>query len=169
MTQANASDFYPVSSFRERFYRPQVVANILETLDEGKAIAKANTQGEKTLPNQSVAASLPPLVQILSPRDGDGFSQGQTSLRYRIKNPSGEPISQLQVLVDGRPLDTQRGLQRITKQEERDKPAEGEEILEISLPARDLTLSLVAENRFGASPPETIRLRWEGGGQAEGI
>ncbi len=167
MTRANASDFYPVSSFRERFYRPQVVANILETLDEGKAIAKANAQGEKTLPNQSVAASLPPLVQILGPRDGDGFSQGRTSLRYRIKNPSGEPISQIQVLVDGRPLDTQRGLQRITQQEAPDKPAEGEEILEISLPAHDLTLSLVAENRFGASPPETIRLRWEGGGQAE--
>ena len=167
MTRANASDFYPVSSFRERFYRPQVVANILETLDEGKAIAKANAQGEKTLPNQSVAASLPPLVQILGPRDGDGFSQGRTSLRYRIKNPSGEPISQLQVLVDGRPLDTQRGLQRITQQEAPDKPTEGEEILEISLPAHDLTLSLVAENRFGASPPETIRLRWEGAGQAE--
>jgi WD40 repeat protein len=162
MTQANTSDFYPVSSFRERFYRPQVVANILETLDEGKAIAKANTQGERTQPEQKVAASLPPLVQILSPRDGDSFGQGQTTVRYRIKNPSGESIRLLQVLVDGRPLDTQRGLQRITKQEEAKPAASGEETVEISLPTRDLTLSLVAENRYGASPPETIRLRWEG-------
>lgn len=167
MTKANASDFYPVSSFRERFYRPEVVANILETLDEGQAIARANTQGKRTLPDQSVATSLPPLVQIISPKDGDSFAQSQTTLRYRIKNPSGEPISQFQVLVDGRPLDTQRGLQRITKREEVKPAADGEETVELSLPPRDLTLSLVAENRYGASPPETIKLRWEGGGQSE--
>jgi hypothetical protein len=167
MTKANASDFYPVSSFRERFYRPQVVANILETLDEGQAIAKANTQGEKTLPNQSVAASLPPLVQIISPRDGEGFAQGQTSLRYRIKNPSRRappPVANTggwpaPGCPTGAPAHYPAG---------RACPAAaGEEILEISLPGRDLTLSLVAENRYGASPPETIRLRWEGGGQPD--
>jgi len=174
LARAEASDFYPVSSFRDRFYRPHLVANVLDTLDEGQALAKANTQGERTLPAQQVAASLPPLVQILSPRDGDSFSQGPTTLRYRVRNPGGEPVKNLQVLVNGRPLDTQRGLQRVTQPQATPAAAtpaaaEGEEILELSLPSQDLTLSLVAENRFGASPPETIRLRWEGGQAEEGF
>ena len=162
MSKANASDFFPVSSFRERFYRPQVVANILETLDEDKAIDMANTQGKRTQPVKDVGTTLPPKVVVLSPRDNDNFGQGQTTIHYRITNSSGEPIRQLQVLVDGRPMDTQRGLERVTKPEESKPIVNGEGTVEISLPARDLSLSLVAENRYGASSPEPIRLRWKG-------
>ena len=174
--KVEAADFYPVSSFRERFYRPQVVGNLLDTLDEGQAITLANNQGERTLAGQKVAAALPPLVQILSPRDGDPFGQGPLTLRYRVKNPGGEPLKQFQVLVDGRPLDARRGLQRVTAAmpDKEAAPAqteatdttlatEGEQVMEVELPGRDLTLTLVAENGFGASPPESIRLRWEGG------
>lgn len=163
---AEASDFYPVSSFRERFYRPKVVAALLETLDETQAIAQAAKGGERVATDQRVAESLPPLITILSPGDGDSFSQGTTKVRYRLKNPSREPIRQIQVLIDGRPLSMKRGLQRITKPAD-PQPASGtaldEEIeIEVDLPLRDLSLTLVAENRFGASPPDTINLRWQG-------
>ncbi len=188
LARAEAADFYPVGNFRDRFYRPLVVAKVLDTLDEGQAIAQANTQGGRALPEPDIAASLPPMVHLLSPRDGDSFGPGGTTLRYRLKNTGGEPPRPLQVLVNGRPLDTQRGLQRVSAGQA--GPAgqtgqaggqagqagqvvqtvqvaaaatEGEQLLEIDLPPQDLTLTLVAENRFGASPPETIRLRWSGG------
>ena len=193
LARADAADFYPVANFRDRFYRPQVMAKVLDTLDEGQAIAQANTQGGRALPEPDIAASLPPMVHVLSPRDGDSFGPGRTTLRYRLKNTGGEPLRQLQVLVNGRPLDTQRGLQRVSagqasagqaspggqasptvQADQADQggqgqggqgapAADGEQVLEIDLPPQDLTLTLVAENRFGASPPETIRLRWEGG------
>ena len=179
LARADAADFYPVGNFRDRFYRPQVVAKVLDTLDEGQAIAQANTQGGRAVPEPNIAASLPPMVHLLSPRDGDSFGPGRTTLRYRLKNTGDEPLRQFQVLVNGRPLDTQRGLQRVTAAPagQADQagqaasgaspPAEGEQVLEIDLPPQDLTLTLVAENRFGTSPPETIRLRWEGGGQKD--
>jgi len=169
LAKAEASDFYPVANFRERFYRPRLVANVLTTLDEDQAMNQANSQGERTTVSQDVAASLPPLVQILSPRDGDSFGQGPTTLRYRVRHGGTEPLKQVQILVNGRPLDIQRGLQRVTPGaakpagEGSQAAAEGEETLEIQLPPQDLTLSLVAENRFGPSPPETIRLHWTGG------
>ncbi len=182
LARADASDFYPVGNFRERFYRPSVVAKVLDTLDEGQALAQANTQGGRALPEPDIATSLPPMVHLLSPRDGDSFGPGPTTLRYRIKNSGGEPPRPLQVLVNGRPLDTQRGLQRVSAGQagpmgQTGQPGgqagqigqvagaatEGEQVLEIDLPPQDLTLTLVAENRFGASPPETIRLRWSGG------
>ena len=191
LARAEAADFYPVGNFRDRFYRPQVMVKVLDTLDEGQAIAQANTQGGRALPEPDIAASLPPMVHLLSPRDGDSFGPGRTAVRYRLKNTDGEPLRHLQVLVNGRPLDTQRGLQRVTpgqagqagqtRQEgtQADQAgqggqtgqvappaADGEQVIEIDLPPQDLTLTLVAENRFGASPPETIRLHWEGG-QAE--
>jgi WD40 repeat protein len=163
---AEASDFYPVSSFRERFYRPKVVAGMLETLDETQAIAQATKGGERVATDQKVAESLPPLITILSPGDGDSFNQGTTKVRYRLKNPSGEPIGQIQALIDGRPVSMKRGLQRIKEKTDPQPTAEqvlDEEIeLEVDLPQRDLSLTLVAENRFGASPPDTINLRWQG-------
>ncbi|KAA6184094.1 PDZ domain-containing protein [Thiohalocapsa marina] len=184
LARANASDFYPVNSFRERFYRPQVVTGMLDTLDEGQAIAQAARRGERVQAEQTVAKSLPPLITILSPGDGERFSQAQTRVRYRVKSPGGEPVQQIQVLVDGRPLSTQRGLQRIVQPTD-STPSAGadtgasqtassdlalgqEGVLELDLPLRDLSLTLVAENRFGASPPDTVNLRWEGG-QTEGF
>ncbi len=40
----HAAEFFPASQFRKQFYRPDVVKNILITLDEQKALKKANTQ-----------------------------------------------------------------------------------------------------------------------------
>ena len=37
-----AADFYPVSRFRDRFNRPDIIQRVLDDLDEGTAIAEAN-------------------------------------------------------------------------------------------------------------------------------
>lgn len=57
--------------------------------------------------------------------------------------------------MDGRPLPRARGLERIQ--------ADDIATLELTLPERDLELSLIAENRNGASVPVTARLTWAGG------
>lgn len=163
LASVSTADFYPVNSFRERFYRPMVVANVLETGDEDRAIAEANRLGERTQADQSVAQSLPPLAQILSPHDGAQFEERSIRLRYRVKNPGEFPLRSLQVLIDGRPLDGLRGLHRVTGTAANTQPADGVRTTTVELPPRDIELTLIAENRFGASPPETINLRWVGG------
>jgi WD40 repeat protein len=149
------ADFFPASALRDRFYRPLVVANILSTLNESEAIALANQQGERTRPEIGVAESLPPVVELLSPVDGSVFSNAQLTLNYRIRNPGGGAMKGVQVLVDGRPLEGPRGLQRVNSDNDSQQ-------LSLTLPERDLQLSLIAENQHGASVPATVRLKWQG-------
>lgn len=151
-----AADFVPAGQLRERFYRPAVVAAVLDTLDEDQAIARAGIRRRT-----EVAAALPPTVELLDPVDGALFSRPELTLRYRANSRGGEPITRVQVLVDGRPLAGARGLGRVKP----DGKTTATQL--VVLPPRDLQLSLIAENRHGASPPASVQLVWGGGAQAE--
>uniref|UniRef100_UPI0040570104 caspase family protein n=1 Tax=Candidatus Electronema sp. TaxID=2698783 RepID=UPI0040570104 len=153
------ADFFPASQFRERYYRPDVTAKVLETLDESKAVAQADAAlgGRRSAPAQ---LALPPAIELLTPADGSSFSSPTLSLRYRVRiHDNGPPVVAVQVRVDGgfrqRSVVTQRS----------DKEWEGS--VDVTLPARDMTLSLIAENAESAmSPPAAITLRWQGGKDA---
>jgi peptidoglycan hydrolase-like protein with peptidoglycan-binding domain len=166
LASASAADFYPVANFRDRFYRPDIVTATLANRDEAAGIASA--RGRHTgAEERSVAQTLPPMVQILSPTDGASFTQGTTYLRYRVRNTAQDDLQGVRILVDGRPLDTARGLQRVKP---KPIPADNTELAadetifttEIELPQRDIELTLIAENQFGASPAETVTLTWAG-------
>ena len=64
---------------------------MLDDLDEDKAIAEANRLvGAK--PAKEIANSLPPVVTLLSPPDGDTFSADSLTVRYTVRSPSGLPV-----------------------------------------------------------------------------
>ncbi|MCX8023255.1 MAG: caspase family protein, partial [Syntrophorhabdaceae bacterium] len=148
------SDFFPASRFRERFYRPDIIARLFETHDEERAIRLANSESGRTRKEVSIKEILPPVVTIISPQDGARVTKNEIEVRYILRNPSGEPITNIKVLIDGRPLEQKRGVKVIGK--------EGEHSLSIPIPGRDIELSLIAENRFAASVPSTVRLSWAG-------
>lgn len=143
-----AADFYPVGLLRDHFYRPEVVEAVLEKGDEALALESA---GEKEA--KPVAEALPPLVELFSPMDGDAFDDAEVGLRFRLRSHGGEPITDLRVMVDG-------GLLEIEETPKVSK--EGEGVLTVTLPTRDLELGLVAENRHGAGQPASVRLVWTG-------
>nr|VFJ59607.1 MAG: WD40-like Beta Propeller Repeat [Candidatus Kentron sp. DK] len=148
-----AADFYPASSLRQRFYRPEVVAHILDELDEGKALAKA---GVTLAP---LVLALPPTVELLLPVDGEGFASPRLAAQYRIHGKGDMPITGVRFLLDGRPL---AGV-------DAPKPVPGvDQYAPLTLPQRDLTLSLIAENQYGASTPASARLAWIGKSPAAG-
>ncbi|MBK1648805.1 caspase family protein [Rhabdochromatium marinum] len=173
LSSVQASDFFPVNVFRERFYRPKVVEMVLQTLDESDAIAASNVRGSRSVADVKVSDSLPPIVDILSPEDGDNFDGEQVTVRYLIRNPGGEQARKVQILVDGRPLDSARGLKRITgtpdakSSTDETDDSKGQQSMTIKLPARDVSVTVVAENQFGASPPSTVKLHWAGEKLAE--
>ena len=69
----HAADFFPASRFRDQYNRPDIVKRVLDDLDEDKAIAEANRlAGAK--PAEDIANSLPPVVTLLSPTEGNTFS-----------------------------------------------------------------------------------------------
>jgi len=151
-----AADFFPVSRFRSTRYRPDVIDQVLKTLDEKEKIRLANSEaGRKEVAEVSVREKLPPLVAITSPADGAQISESSLKVHYSARSQS--PLTGLKVLVDGRPV----SLEGIG-----DKPKESG-ILSVPIPPRDCEVSIIAENRHAASEPATVRLRWKGATREE--
>ena len=150
-----AADFFPISRFRSTYYRPDVVAKVLEILDEPEAIKLANKESSKKMQELPVAKILPPVVNILSPRDASEVSNKEIEVKFSVRNPSGEPATKAKVLLDGRPIG--RGLEIKEVQKDQDI-----HVTKVSIPEKDAEISIIAENRYAASEPATVRVKWSG-------
>jgi WD40 repeat protein len=151
-----AADFFPASRFRSTFYRPDVIDRVIKTLDEQAAVRLADEEsGRKPAAGASVRETLPPMVSIDFPVDGDQVASSPVKLRYSAR--SREPLTRLKVLVDGRPVSAE-GIDKTPKES-------GD--LSVSVPSRDCEVAVIAENRHAASEPATVRLRWKGAAAKE--
>jgi WD40 repeat protein len=152
-----AADFFPVGQFRSTYYRPDVVSKVLETGDETRALQIANQEAGRKQQQATIAQQLPPVVEIISPADGSEVSSPEVNLRYRVRTPSGEPVTSVKALIDGRPMGA-----RQLAQEAAPNNADGTRELRVSVPERDSKIAVIAENRFTSSVPATVRLVWRG-------
>ncbi len=158
-SQDQAADFFPASKFRSTYYRPDVIAKVLETLEEKKGIRLANEESGRKA-EATVQQMLPPVVNILSPPDGVEVSAAEIAVRFSVRSPSGEPITGVKALVDGRPVSTQRAVQIV--------PKDGEiREMKVPIPERESQISIIAENRYAASEQATVRVKWTGKVQKE--
>lgn len=146
------ANYYPASKFRQTYYRPDVIDLILETLDEEEALRRANQASNRRSSTTPITAQLPPTVRILSPDNETELSSNTLSLSYSIDSPNNEAVTGIRIQVDGRPVATERGF----------KPAGKRLEATVIVPSSDCVVSVIAENRFGASEPATIHLRWKG-------
>ena len=143
-------DFFAAGRFREKFYRPDVVQLILDTFDEGQAVTDANRNAQR---GKSRETLFPPVIEILSPGNDSEFQSQNVTLEYRVRSPSGEAISSIEVLIDGRPVQA-RG--------RRIDPNIGELRTTVALPKRDVEVGLVARTAKLASEVARVRLKWRG-------
>jgi WD40 repeat protein len=150
-----AADFFPISRFRGTYYRPDVIAKTLETLDEAEAIKLANKESGKKVEEVPVAKIFPPVVNILSPKDGSKVSATEIEVEFSIRSPSAEPVTRVRVLVDGRPIE--RGLE--IKQTEKDQDIR---TTKVTIPEKDAEIAIIAENKYAASEPARVTLKWSG-------
>jgi len=154
-----SADFFPASRFRATYYRPDVVSRALQTLDERGALDLANAETGRRSREDSIAKLVPPIVTVLSPADHSVVSSREIAIRYEIRTPSGEPVTLVRLLVDGRPAAAPRKLLN------EDAPSAGREV-RVSIPERDCELSIIAENRYAASQPATVHILWRGARQS---
>ena len=154
-----AADFFPVSRFRATYYRPDIIGRLIGTLDEAEATRLADAETGRKSRERELAKMAPPVVTLQSPTDGAEVTSREITLHYEVRAPSGEPLTLVRVLIDGRPADVPRSLTIESASTDRRE-------MRVSIPARDCEVSLIVENRFAASEPATLRLRWRGEQQA---
>jgi hypothetical protein len=101
----HTADFFPVSHFRSRFYRPELIAQLAATRDHKIALEMA--QAPAVQGSADIARLAPPVVEIMSPDDGTNVTSRDIAIFYDIRVPSGEPVTSVRVLVNGRPVPAQ--------------------------------------------------------------
>ncbi len=148
-----AADFFPVGQFRSVYYRPDVISRVLTVGDEAEALRLANEEAGRKRQEADLLKRLPPVVSIIAPADGADVSSTTVTVRYTVRMPSGEPVTAVKALVNGRPVNEARG-QGVTQ-------AAGQS-LQVTIPERDCELALIAENQYAASVPAVVRIRWRG-------
>jgi WD40 repeat protein len=155
-----AADFFPVGQFRSVYYRPDVVSKILQAGDEQSALREANEEAGRKQQQAALAQMLPPVVEIVSPADGAEVASGEIAVRFRLRTPSGEPVTEVRALVDGRPAGAERGLALKAAAAPGESKAAGERELKVSVPEGESQVSVIASNRFTTSVPATVRVRF---------
>ncbi len=148
-----AADFFPIKQVKSFFYRPDVVAETLKVKDETQAIKVANGASRRQDQRVAVGKVLPPVVDILSPPDGVERVAGEVFVRFRTRTPTGEPVTSVQALVDGRPAQA--------KETARVATSRGSNIIEIKIFVEGAVnqISIVAQNKYSASVPALVEIR----------
>ncbi len=151
-----AADFFPAGRFRDQFRRPDVIDRILVDLDEAKAVAEADKAANRRARSTQITDKLPPVVTILSPAQGQSFKDRAVTVRYQVRSPGGEEVTGVRVLLDG--TSAGEGSRGVAVQ------ADGSRTMEttLTLPEHDVKLTVLAENKFGASAPAVVDLAWAG-------
>jgi WD40 repeat protein len=151
-------DFYPVSQFRNRFYRPDVIRRVLQTLDVEEAARAADQEAGRPLAKSaSVSSLLTPVVQINDPKDPAAVDRIDIQLGYSVRLPSPDDSLRVEVRVDGA---------KVAADDRRlvDMGGTRAGILHLVVPRRDSKVSVIAYNANGASEPASIHVQWRGPG-----
>jgi WD40 repeat protein len=155
-----APDFYPVSQFRDRFYRPDVIRRVLQTpnLDVEEAVRDAdNAAGHPTTKAVPVSSRLAPVIEIIDPKEPAAVERTDLQLGYSVRVPSPDDSVRVEALIDGvKAIADDRRLVDIG--------GTRAGILHLLIPRRDSSVSLLAYNANGASQPATVHVKWRGAG-----
>lgn len=96
------ADYYPVANYREAFYNPELIQKILEIGDVTASLAALNSQ------KRDIAMMSPPQFRWLEPMAEMIVSADMFTLRAEVLSES--TVSQVKVLLNGRPVTEERGL-----------------------------------------------------------
>lgn len=157
-----AADFFPAGRFRRVYYRPDVISRALEIGDEVVALSQSDEKSGRKRQESDLKKRLPPVIDIISPADGSEIKTATLVVRYSLRSPSGDPVTGVKVLIDGRPAGVERGVGARLQNGQT-----GE--LTVAVPQRDCELGLIAENQYAASVASVVRLRWRGAAEADTI
>ena len=169
--QANATSSSPAPT-------PAAVAAVVPAPTPAPAAPTAAASPARPAASAAdISSQAPPVVTVLSPKDGDSFSKREVTLSLSIRAPAGAPPLSLRARLNGSIFElpqapagtwadernlivsptvpggapSQRPLSPLVRYEQR-----------ITLPSQDAELMVFADNRNGYSMPAMLRLKWTG-------
>ena len=146
---SHAADFFPVSRFRAVYCRPDIINRLLLTGDEAEAVKVADAASGRSGAGRSLLALLPPVVTVSAPVDKSVIEGGEISVDFTVRSPSGEAVTGMRVLVNGRP---------VTFREKGKEPLGENRSVTFPLAAGESEIAIIAENRHAVSEPATLRV-----------
>ena len=153
-------DFYPISQFRDRFYRPDVIQRVLQTpnLDIEEAVQDADhAAGRPTTKAVPVSSLLTPVIEILDPKEPAVIDRTELAIGYSVRLPSPGDALRVEARIDGVKASAED--RRLV-----DSGSTRAGILRLTIPRRNSAVSIIAYNGNGASEPATIHVQWRGPG-----
>ncbi len=153
---AEAADFFPLWTLRNRLRRPDVVDRLLSAGDEREAERQANAAAGRTDEAPiALADVLPPVLEASGEAPQWLAAQRQLRLQVNIRTLPSALMTGLRARADGRPA----AIQVVTSTSgTRDVSVARE--LRVTLAGRPSMVQVLAENRFGVSAPLTVRMSW---------
>ncbi|MEO5360644.1 MAG: caspase family protein [Nitrospirota bacterium] len=149
------ADFFPISKFRNDYYRPDIISKILKTLDEDEAIKQANKDAKITTKPSSIETKLPPVITILSPRSGAVFSVTDVEVLYEVRVSPNAPVEEQIVFVN-------KSMQKTEKSVVTQHPESTTYKTTVKIPKRESIISIMAKNKNEESVPSVIKVLWNG-------
>lgn len=171
-----AALYYPISRFRDRYYRPDIVQRVLRLRDVQAALDAANKAAGQTRREDAekslTQSDLPPVVTIVSPKEGYRFSGRSVTVDVILTAPSNGAITEILTFINGslRPNRLGRAGQGKKDQPGRSsrnvtialKPGASIPVRIDDLPSRDVTLGIQAIGRDGSSAVVNVPLQYVG-------
>lgn len=90
-----AADFYPAKNYADRYFRPDIVSEILKTCKTDLEIIKYKGEESKDI------SKLPPRVKIISPQNNAKFTSSQTTIVVEV-NDQGGGIDEIVLFLNGK-------------------------------------------------------------------
>jgi WD40 repeat protein len=151
-----AADFFPASRFADTMHRPDVINQVLATLDEGKAVKLANAAADRNdarITPDLIVTLVPPVLELVDAPTR--FATDHVTVKYRVRNPADAgTIDSPRIMVNGEWQPTSRAVYQ--------RAADGTRDVVIGpLPPHDSTVRIYADNGNARSEPLTIELQWD--------
>lgn len=149
-------EFYGASRFRDQFYRPDVIARVLQTRDVQLALKQADAVRGTQTRTRDVRELRPPIISVLSPPSGTPQSSKRLTVTYKARSKTG-PILEVLIKLNGRPVAPLEHHQDFADQ---NQFVVGDITLDV--PPEDAVISLIARNEHGSSEPARHVVNWSG-------
>lgn len=112
------ASFFPALQFRKSLYRPDVIKLLLKAGSTQRALEMAGGQQGPTRPAIRVEEVLPPKIKITIPEKARvETSQTEVEVRATAKALGRDPITNMRLLLDGRPYDGAAGVKGVNVEE----------------------------------------------------